>query len=55
MRQRYPEKDTANILAGFSELVFDDRFDARFSPEPHRDYATATGLIQASPVQLKVP
>ena len=53
--QRHPEKDTAAVLAGFTTLVFDNEFEARFSEAEPNDYLTANGSIQARAVQLKSP
>jgi hypothetical protein len=53
--KHHPEKDTAAVLAGFTSLVFDSEFEARFSEVEPNEYATANGALQASPVQLKLP
>ena len=50
--ERHPGKDTAQVLAGFSELVFDTRFQAAFTDSTPRGYTTGDGSLEASPVQL---
>lgn len=50
--ERHPDQDTAQVLAGFSDLVFDARFQAEFTDRTPRDYPTADGLLAASAVQL---
>ena len=49
---RYPQKDTADALAGFTRLVFDSRFSAHFTAAESRNYETSDGELQASPVRL---
>jgi hypothetical protein len=49
---RYPEKDTSDVLAGFSGLVFHQDFSARFTDRLPQSYATADGEINASPLTL---
>jgi len=48
----FPEKNTADILAGFTQLVFEQGLDAAFSDAPTRDYATCDGSLEAPPVHL---
>lgn len=48
----HPERPTAQVLAGFSTLLFHPRFQAQFSATPPREYPTADGRLEASPVQL---
>ena len=50
--ERHPGKDTAQVLAGFSELIFDTAFQAAFTDHAPRGYTTADGSLEASPVQL---
>lgn len=50
--REHPEKGTAEVLNGFSELVFHPDFEARFVGADQRDYPTATGQLSAHPVQL---
>ncbi len=50
--QRYPQRDTADMLAGFTLLVFDSEFDATFAGGDARDYPTTDGVLDAEPVQL---
>jgi hypothetical protein len=52
--ERYPEQDTAAMLAGLSTLVFDRQFDAAFTEESPRPYQTRNGFISAAPVQIKL-
>ena len=49
---RYPQKDTADTLAGFTRLVFDDKFSASFTAADSRAYETYDGELHASPVEL---
>lgn len=49
---RYPQKDTADTLAGFTRLVFDGNFSARFIAADSRPYETYDGELQAGPVEL---
>ena len=51
--KRHPERDVAAVLAGFTELVFDDNFEANFSGATPRAYAAINGAIEACPVELK--
>lgn len=51
----FPDKDTAQILSGFTSLVFDDQFDARFSGETAKSYRTRDGELEAQPVSLTHP
>jgi hypothetical protein len=48
----HPEKRTAHVLAGFSTLLFHPRFQAHFTATAPREYPTADGTLEASPVQL---
>lgn len=50
--EQHPGKDTAQVLAAFSGLVYDVRFQAAFTDRAPRDYSTADGSLEASPVQL---
>lgn len=50
--EQHPGRDMAQVLAGFSGLVFDARFQATFTDRAPRDYTTADGSLEASPVQL---
>ncbi|NJM54665.1 MAG: hypothetical protein HC841_00930 [Verrucomicrobiae bacterium] len=49
---RYPQRDTADALAGFTRLVFDSRFSVHFTAAESRNYETSDGELQASPVKL---
>lgn len=50
--KRYPQRDIADTLAGFTLLVFDSEFSATFGGGKTRDYPTADGTLEAEPVQL---
>lgn len=50
--REHPEKDTAEVLSGFTELIFHSDFDARFAGADRKNYPTTTGHLAASPVQL---
>ncbi len=52
LASRYPQKDTADMLAGFTRLVFDGKFSALFTAADSRTYETLDGELQASPVEL---
>ncbi len=52
MVERHPDQDTAQILSGFSELIFHDNFHARFTGNAPRAYPTADGELEAAPIQL---
>lgn len=49
---RYPQKDMADTLIGFTRLVFDTRFSAQFTFSDVHIYATHDGELHASPVEL---
>lgn len=48
----YPQRDTADTLAGFTRLIFDSRFAARFADSGSVPYKTADGELDANPVEL---
>jgi hypothetical protein len=50
--ENYPEKDTSDVLAGFSALVFDGAFQAAFAGQTPRAYQTRDGEITAFPLTL---
>lgn len=52
MTGRYPEKSTADTLAGFTRLVFDAEFSARFTEHATQFYETSDGLLEANPVEM---
>lgn len=52
--ERHPEKQTAELLSGFTALVFHTDFRSRFTDAPARDYATLDGCLTGSPVALDV-
>lgn len=53
--QENPDKGTTEVLAGFTELVFHEDFEARFIGSERRDYRTATGQLSAHAIQLLSP
>jgi hypothetical protein len=50
--KKYPERNTADVLAGFSGLVFHRDFQAAFTDEKLNAYRTTDGEIEASPLIL---
>jgi hypothetical protein len=50
--EKYPERDTSDVLAGFSGLVFHSDFRAVFGDQLPHAYDTTDGEIKASPVSL---
>jgi hypothetical protein len=52
MLATYPDRNTPDVLAGFSELVFHRDFRAVFTDKTPRPYPTADGEINASPLTL---
>jgi len=52
---KYPERDTSDVLAGFSALVFHGEFKADFTAQPPRAYDVRDGEIKASPLTLAAP
>lgn len=48
----FPDKAIGQILSGFTALVFDKRFEARFSDQTSRTYSTCDGQLEAQPVSL---
>ncbi len=50
--EQHPGKDTSQILAGFTKLMFDSSFEAGFTDSLARDYRTVDGALEASPVKL---
>jgi hypothetical protein len=50
--RRFPQKDTSDALAGFTRLVFDARFSAKFTAGEPRAYQTGDGELEAHPVEL---
>jgi hypothetical protein len=55
LTRTHPDKHTAQILSGFSTLLFHAAFQARFTATGQREYPTADGALEASPVQLHAP
>lgn len=49
---KYPERDTSDVLAGFSGLLFHNDFQAAFADEKPHAYNTTDGEIKASPLTL---
>lgn len=52
LKAHHPEPTTADMLAGFSHLIFHPDFKARFEEAPPRAYGLPDGTIEAAPVQL---
>lgn len=50
--QRYPQRNTADTLAGFTRLVFDPEFIVNFPEATPRDYRTTDGFLDAQPIHL---
>lgn len=50
--EKYPERDTSDVLAGFSGLLFHNDFQAAFTDEKPHAYNTTDGEIEASPLTL---
>ena len=50
--EKYPERDTSDLLAGLSALVFERDFQASFTDQPPRAYETRDGEIKATPLTL---
>jgi hypothetical protein len=50
--EQNPDRATAEILAGFTELLFRDEFIANFSDAPLRNYFTTDGELAGHPVRL---
>jgi hypothetical protein len=50
--ERFPRCDAADVLAGFTHLVFDTHFLARFTDNAPLTYETSDGQLEASPVEL---
>jgi hypothetical protein len=53
--RHHPQRDTADVLAGFTRMVFDPEFSARFTDNTPVDYETSDGRLKANPVQLIAP
>jgi hypothetical protein len=52
---KYPERDTSDLLAGLSALVFDREFQAAFIDQVPRAYETRDGELEAVPLTLVAP
>ena len=50
--KKYPERDTSELLAGLSALVFDSEFRAAFTDQAPQAYETRDGELQAGPLTL---
>lgn len=50
--EQNPTRATAEILSGFTELLFRDEFTADFSDAPLRSYSTPDGELAGHPVRL---
>jgi hypothetical protein len=52
MVEQHPGKETSQVLAGFSTLLFHPAFETRFRDAERREYAAPDGALEACPVQL---
>jgi hypothetical protein len=50
----FPDKCTADILGGFTELVFEQGLQARFTEAEPLSYDTSDGSLRAAPVELSL-
>lgn len=55
LTEHYPRKNTADMVAGLTRLVFHERFGATFTEEPAREYPTSDGALHAHPMRLDSP
>lgn len=53
LTKNYGESSTSEILAGFSTLVFHERFRSQFANGPIRDYETPDHVLRARPVHVE--
>jgi hypothetical protein len=51
----YPHRDAADVLAGFTRLVFDPEFSVRFTESGPFTYETSDAELEASLVELIAP
>jgi hypothetical protein len=48
----HPQRNTADLLAGYTLLLFAPGMVVTFSAQPSREYRTPDGVLEATPVQL---
>lgn len=53
--RRYPERQMADALTGFTRLIFDPEFSAHFDGRAEESYSAADGTLSAHPVRLTTP
>ncbi len=49
----HPQRSTADLLSGFTRLIFDPKLQASFTDAADREYVTPDGVLEAPPVHLK--
>ncbi|MBI1842071.1 MAG: hypothetical protein HYR88_14630 [Verrucomicrobia bacterium] len=52
LQERHPNKNTHELLAGFTALLFHDGFEGQFRDGAPRSYATVDGRLEGSPLRL---
>lgn len=50
---RYPNRSTAELVSGFTLLIFHPNFLVQFIDAPPREYGTSDGMLEGSPVLLR--
>lgn len=53
LAERYPSKNTSEILGGFSRLIFRDDFRATFTENSESEYSTSDGSLRGNPLRLE--
>jgi hypothetical protein len=53
LTQRYPQKPTAELVGGFTQLIFHHAFQGTFTDKPERDYPAPDGGLRGHPLQLE--
>ncbi len=54
MTSRYPQRNTADTLAGLTRLIFDQSFVVQFAPGDCRPYRTPDGELFANALELAI-
>ena len=52
LQDRHPNKGTQELLAGFTALLFHEDFEGEFQEGATKNYATADGQLEGSPLRL---
>ncbi len=52
LSRTYPERSAAEILSGFTRLLFHEEFRGKFTGEPTQTYRAADAELEAPPVNL---